>query len=334
MVLYSNLETNFVKKALANGIRLDGRKPFEFREMNFLFDSEQRGSVIVKRGLTQVVASVYATLTSPFPDRPADGIVNFHVNLSPTAAPDLPEYEEVEDWEEQESSLTLLLDRILKSTRVVDTESLCVIPGSQVWNVKVRVRVFAIGGIATLNGDQQGEGTAIATGDGGSIVDVVIAASVAALLDFRRPETAITSDEGDDNPKVRIFSAFERHPVPLTLHNPPIAVTLAVINLNDQEGNTAIANNNEGVETSLSMMNSNYENDDKIVMIADPTTLEERLGGRVIIALNRPGELVTWVKRGGPAVDVSRLEDDAMIWARARSIALLDKIKVALTSRK
>lgn len=65
------------------------------------------------------------------------------------------------------------MDRILKSSRVVDTESLCIIPGEQVWSLRVDVHI--------LNHD-------------GNLADAVVAAALAALLDFRRPDVSITED--------------------------------------------------------------------------------------------------------------------------------------------
>lgn len=78
----TNVERAFLIKSLATGIRLDGRKPHEFRNMTFEFDEEQRGLVTVRLGRTLVLAVVTATVIRPYPDRPAEGTVSYHVQLS------------------------------------------------------------------------------------------------------------------------------------------------------------------------------------------------------------------------------------------------------------
>jgi exosome complex component RRP45 len=65
------------------------------------------------------------------------------------------------------------LDRILKNSRVVDTESLCILPGEQVFALRTDIHI--------LDHD-------------GNIIDAVVAAALAALIDFRRPDFTITQD--------------------------------------------------------------------------------------------------------------------------------------------
>lgn len=66
-----------------------------------------------------------------------------------------------------------MIDRFLKSSRVVDTESLCVIPGEQVWSIRVDLHIL-----------QQG----------GNVIDALTMAAVAALYDYRKLDTAIQED--------------------------------------------------------------------------------------------------------------------------------------------
>lgn len=67
--------------------------------------------------------------------------------------------------------LQRLIDRIFKNNRVVDTESLCLVPGEQVWSVRVDIHV--------LDHD-------------GNLVDAAAAAALASLLDYRRPDVTIS----------------------------------------------------------------------------------------------------------------------------------------------
>lgn len=75
--------------------------------------------------------------------------------------------------EEEEATLQRLVDRILKNSRTVDTESLCILPGEQCWSLRVDLHV--------LDHD-------------GALIDAATVAAVAALSDFRRPDTSIADD--------------------------------------------------------------------------------------------------------------------------------------------
>lgn len=85
MLLVSNLEKKFILAALETGCRLDERRPTEFREVVFDFDEHQRGHVTVHLGQSKVLAVVTATATRPYPERPAEGIVNYYVAISSLA---------------------------------------------------------------------------------------------------------------------------------------------------------------------------------------------------------------------------------------------------------
>jgi exosome complex RNA-binding protein Rrp42 (RNase PH superfamily) len=49
--------------------------------------SEGKAIAEVSLGNTRVVAVVTATVTAPFPDRPAEGFLSFNVNTSPMSGP-------------------------------------------------------------------------------------------------------------------------------------------------------------------------------------------------------------------------------------------------------
>ena len=67
-----------------------------------------------------------------------------------------------------------LVERGLKHSRAVDLESLCVIAGRKVWNVRVDITVLDACG---------------------NIVDAASIAAVAALADFRRPEVTVAGGQ-------------------------------------------------------------------------------------------------------------------------------------------
>lgn len=93
----TNMERAFMLKAIsASGVRMDERRSFDFRPVQFSFDPQQRGLLTVRLGEggqgqrdTLVTAMVTATVSRPFPDRPAEGSATYHVALSPTSVQDL-----------------------------------------------------------------------------------------------------------------------------------------------------------------------------------------------------------------------------------------------------
>ena len=83
----TNLQRNFLLKAFGEQVRVDERRLQEFRPVLFDFNKEQRGHVTVRQGNTVVLALVTAVVARPFPDRPTEGVVAFHVNLPSTGIP-------------------------------------------------------------------------------------------------------------------------------------------------------------------------------------------------------------------------------------------------------
>lgn len=280
--MVSNLERAFILKALDEGARLDERSSNAFREVTFHYHPIQRGHVTVHLGRTRVLAMVTCTLTRPYADRPAEGNVNYFLDMTPLSLP----LEEHPEWEEAEGRIQRHLDRILKNTRTVDTESLCVIPGEQVWSVRVDVKV--------LDHD-------------GALLDAAVIAVVAALTDSRRPEVSIT-EEG-----VIIHTTFEKNPIPLALHNPPIAVSFVILDVKSEEAD--LATKVEG----------------RVMTVVDPIAQEEDCGGGLLtMAINRNGEVAMLVKTGGEAIDMDIIQNECLYIARSRSIAILDAINAAI----
>jgi exosome complex component RRP45 len=90
-MVWSNLERTFILKALETQCRLDERALSEFRHIQFNFDNT-RGHVTVRLGGTTVTAVVTASVIRPYPDRPAEGVINYYVNLSSLSLP-IEEYQ-------------------------------------------------------------------------------------------------------------------------------------------------------------------------------------------------------------------------------------------------
>ncbi|XP_071709392.1 exosome complex component RRP45B-like isoform X2 [Rutidosis leptorrhynchoides] len=98
-----------------------------------------------------------------------------------------------------------IVDRGLRESRAVDTESLCVVAGKLVWSIRIDLHIID---------------------NGGNLVDAANIAALVALSTFRRPECTFG---GDDGQEVIVHSPDEREPLPLIIHHLPVAVTFGFI---------------------------------------------------------------------------------------------------------
>ncbi|CAI7802515.1 unnamed protein product [Closterium sp. NIES-54] len=207
------------------------------------------GTAEVQLGSTRVLASVSAALTLPFPDRPNEGSLAVFTELAPMADPRFVPGRPGEDAIE----LGRIIDRGLRESHAVDTESLCVVAGRAAWALRLDIRV--------MDND-------------GNLVDACCLAAVAALLAFRRPEVTVG---GDDGMQVVVHSVEERDPIPLTVHNLPLAVTFAFFN----DGND---------------------------VVMDPSFKEEAAqAGRCTVLVNAVGDVCSVQKGGGVGVSLPQL---------------------------
>ena len=85
-LLLSNVEREFVLKAIGERQRLDGREVYDYRQTRISF-GVQRGCCTVELGRTRVLAQVSCEVTNPKDSRPTEGILFVNVELSPMAAP-------------------------------------------------------------------------------------------------------------------------------------------------------------------------------------------------------------------------------------------------------
>ncbi|XP_023745981.1 exosome complex component RRP45A isoform X2 [Lactuca sativa] len=202
-------EKKFIESALLSEIRVDGRRPFDYRTLTITFGSED-GSSEVQLGQTQVIGFVTAQLVQPYRDRPNEGSFSIYTEFSPMADPSF------ETGRPTDIAIELgrIIDRGLRSfpfiktcreSRAVDTESLCVISGKLVWSIRIDLHIID---------------------NGGNLVDAANIAALAALSTFRRPECTFG---GEDGQQLIIHPPDVREPLPLIIHHLPIAVTFGFI---------------------------------------------------------------------------------------------------------
>lgn len=191
----SNCERRFLLKAIEEKKRLDGRQTYDYRNIKITFGTDY-GCCVVELGRTRVLCQVSCELVPPKDSRPTEGIMFFNLELSPMASPAF-------EPNRQSELLVMLnrqLERCLRNSKCIDTESLCVVSGEKVWQIRVDVHV--------LNHD-------------GNLMDAASIAAISALSHFRRPDVAI---QGRD---ITVFSPEERDPIPLSIYHMPICVSFA-----------------------------------------------------------------------------------------------------------
>ncbi|KAL0370337.1 UNVERIFIED_CONTAM: Exosome complex component RRP45B [Sesamum angustifolium] len=193
-------EKKFIETALLSDLRIDGRGPFDYRNVTIQFGSED-GSSEVQLGQTRVMGFATSQLVQPYRDRPNEGTLAIFTEFSPMADPSF----EAGRPGEFAVELGRIIDRGLRESRAVDTESLCVVAGKWVWSIRLDLHILD---------------------NGGNLVDAANIAALAALLTCRRPECTLG---GEDGQEVIIHPPEVREPLPLIVHHLPIAVTFGFI---------------------------------------------------------------------------------------------------------
>lgn len=212
----------FLRSALGLGLRLDGRAAGEERGVELSLVRSDRASIAeVSFGATRVVGVTRGEIVAPYPDRPNDGLIQF--TASGSHASDKAGFTDTE--------LSRMLDRAIRESDALDTESLCIVGGEKVWSITCSVTVL----------DYHG-----------NLTDACIFAAMASLRCFRKPEVSLSREmaELDDagseaveapsssttngsgalalgQTMVHVFSFDEREPLPLALHHTPLSVTMA-----------------------------------------------------------------------------------------------------------
>jgi exosome complex component RRP42 len=185
-----------ITELLADGKRVDGREPTEYREIQVESGVIERaeGSARVRLGKTEVMVGVKIDTGTPFSDVPDKGVLTVNAELVPLASQDFEPGPPGEDAVE----LARVVDRGIRESKAIDLEKLCVEPGKNVFIVFIDVYV--------LNHD-------------GNLIDASALAAIAALLNTKMFK--YTVEDG------KIVKKPGYTPLPVVNH--PITVTFAKI---------------------------------------------------------------------------------------------------------
>lgn len=144
-----------LSKILKKGLRLDGRKLLEFRDIEYkqgIIETAE-GSAWVKAGNMEVIAGVKIGVMEPYPDTPNEGSLMVDAQLLPLSNPHFtggpPDNTTIE--------IARVIDRGLREGEAVDRKELVIKEGEKVWSVSVDVipinydgNPIDIGGIAAM----------------------------------------------------------------------------------------------------------------------------------------------------------------------------------------
>jgi len=165
-----NIEKEHVLDLLRLGRRIDGRGLTDFREV-FVetdFTATAEGSSRVKIGDSEVIVGIKFSLETPYPDTPNQGNLMVNAEFLPLSSSRFeagpPQIDAIE--------LARVVDRGIRESKMIDTASLCIIPGEKTWGVSID--------ICTINTD-------------GNLIDASALAAVIALKNARFPSFDGTS---------------------------------------------------------------------------------------------------------------------------------------------
>jgi len=184
-----------IKQYLSHGKRFDARLPDEFRDIviETNVSNKAEGSVRVKLGKTEVVVGIKMNVSEPYPDSPNKGNLMVTAELLPLSSPRFesgpPKFEAIE--------LGRLVDRVVRESKLIDVEKLCIKEGEKVWTIFIDVY--------SINDD-------------GNLLDAAAIGALAALKNAKMTKY-------DDKEGKVLFGEVTNQNVPLAKHL-PFSITL------------------------------------------------------------------------------------------------------------
>lgn len=273
----SNVEKNFILSALEDNKRIDGRSLNERRDISIDFGRED-GCCVCTLGRTRVLAQASCSIVEPRATRPNEGLLMINVNFTPMCAPRFVDRSSGpgNPVDEEITEVSRLLERLLKESRCLDMESLCISAEEKVWEIRLDIHV--------LNHE-------------GNVADCAGVAGLAALAHFKRPDVSL---EGDI---VKVYSTSERDPIPLALHHFPVCSTFAFFKPNKSQSSTTIVSGTPSAESENETSTTKTKKCDRIV-VCDPNHNEEAImDGKLVLGINPYKEICTLHLAGKMIID-------------------------------
>lgn len=181
-----NINIKKIENLLKEDRRLDGRKPFEYRDINIEtgISKNAEGSSRVRIGKTEVIVGVKMATQEPYPDHEDEGTMMVGMEFNPIcggryeAGP--PKINAIE--------VARVVDRGIRESKVIDFKKLCIKKGEIVWCVMIDIYCI---------------------NDDGNVLDASALGAITALRVAKLP----VYDEKTEKVK---FGEFTDNPLPLT----------------------------------------------------------------------------------------------------------------------
>ena len=170
----AEIRTTHILDLAAQGKRLDGRAPDEYRKISIEpgFVVTADGSALARIGDTAVVAGIKLEPGKPFSDTPNAGVLTTNAELvplsNPTFEPGPPTPAAIE--------VSRVVDRAIRAAETIDLTKLCVTPSEKAWTCFTDVHV--------LDHD-------------GNLIDAALLAAVSALAHATVPAKRFEIAEAD-----------------------------------------------------------------------------------------------------------------------------------------
>lgn len=133
----SNINRKRIINLLKEGIRLDGRKPLDNREI-FIetnISNKAEGSARVRLGKTEVIVGVKLQTQEPYPDHKDEGTLMVGMEINPGAGdryePGPPQIDAIE--------IARVVDRGIRESKYIDFKKLSIKDGEIVWSVMIDI---------------------------------------------------------------------------------------------------------------------------------------------------------------------------------------------------
>lgn len=126
-----------IKEYLGQGKRFDGRGIDDFRDIEIEtgVSKNAEGSAMIRIGNTEVLVGVKMDVTAPYPDSPNKGNLMVTSELLPLSSSRYesgpPSIESIE--------LARVIDRMIRESKIIELEKLCIVEGEKVWNVIIDI---------------------------------------------------------------------------------------------------------------------------------------------------------------------------------------------------
>jgi exosome complex component RRP42 len=132
-----NINKKQIESLLEKGKRLDGRKPFDYRniEIEKNISKNAEGSARVKIGKTEVIVGVKLDVQVPYPDHDDGGTMMTSMEYSPACGSRYesgpPKIDAIET--------ARVVDRGIRESGFIDWKKLCIKEGEKVWSIFIDI---------------------------------------------------------------------------------------------------------------------------------------------------------------------------------------------------